>query len=142
MGFSVSGSFAIVFLGALIAFSMVYTAGANGFERVNDAREDQSERAVERHNAGLDIANATYFGGNDTLRVTVNNTGTTSLGVNATDMIVDNTYLTNGTRSVAGDADTELWLPGEQLTIEVSLSNRPNAVTVATERGLSAREVV
>lgn len=142
MGFSVSGSFAVVFLGALIAFSMVYTAGANGFERVNDAREDQSERVIERHNIGLEVANVTYFGSNDTLRVTVNNTGTTSLSVNATDVIVDNTYLTNGTRSVAGDADTDLWLPGEQLTVEVSLPTEPDAVTIATERGLSAREVV
>lgn len=142
MGFSVSGSLAVVTVGVLIAFSMAYTAGANGFELVNDAREEQSERVVERHNTGLEIANATYFGSNDTLRVTVNNTGTTSLSVNATDVIADNTYLTNGTRSVAGDADTDLWHPGEQLTVNVSLPNGPDAVTVATEHGLSAREVV
>lgn len=142
MGFSVSGSFAIVFLGALIALSMAYTAGANGFERVNDAREDQSDRVIERHNIGLEVANVTYFGSNDTFRVTVNNTGATGLSVEATDVIVDNTYLTNGTRSVAGDAGTDLWLPGEQLIVNVSLPTKPDAVTVATERGLSAREVV
>ncbi|MFB6296484.1 MAG: flagellin [Halobacteriales archaeon] len=142
MGFSVSGSLAIVVVGALIALSMTYTAGANGFERVTDARNDRADRVVERHNAGLEIANATYFDGNGTLRVTVNNTGTTSLSVNATDLLADNTYLANGTRTVAGNADTDLWLPGEQLTIEVSLPSRPDAVTVAIERGLADREVV
>jgi flagellar protein FlaF len=142
MGFSVSGSLAVVTIGVLIAFSMVYTAGANGFEQVTDAREDQSERVVERHNAGLEIANTTYFDSNTTLRVTVTNTGTVALSVNATDTIADNTYLTNGTRSVAGDTETDLWLPGEQLTVEVSLPTKPDAVTVATEQGLSARGVV
>ena len=142
MGFSVSGSLAVVVVGSLIAFSMAYTAGANGFERVNDAREDQGERVIERHNVGIDIANATYFDGNDTLRIAVNNTGTESLSVGATDVLVDNTYITNGTRTVAGDAGTDLWLPGEQLTVEVSLPSRPDAVTTAVETGISAREVV
>lgn len=142
MGFSVSGSLAVVTVGALIAFGMVYTAGANGFERVNDAREDRNGGIVERHNAGLELASATYFAGNDTLRVVVNNTGTAGLSVGATDVLADNAYLANGTRTVAGDADTDLWLPGEQLTVEVSLPNRPDAVTVVTESGLADREVV
>jgi flagellar protein FlaF len=142
MGFSVSGSFAIVAVGALVALSMAYTAGANGFERINDAREDQSERLVERHNVGLEVADTTYFGGNDTFRVVANNSGTRALSVNATDVIVDNTYITNGTRTVAGDTDTDLWLPGEQLTVDVSLPTSPDAVTVVIERGLSERVVV
>lgn len=142
MGFSVSGSLAVVVVGALIALSMAYTAGSNGFERVNDARADQSERLVERSNAGLEIANATYFTGNDTLRVSANNTGTTSLSVNATDLIVDNTYITNATTAVGRDATTDLWLPGEELRFDVGLGSRPDAVTVVIERGLSDRGVV
>lgn len=142
MGFSVSGSLAVVAVGALIALSMTYTAGANGFERVTDARDGHADHVVERRNADIEVANATYFDGNTTLRVTVNNTGTTSLSVNATDLLADNTYITNGTRTVAGDTGTDLWLPGEQLTVEVSLPDRPDAVTVVTEHGLADREVV
>jgi flagellar protein FlaF len=142
MGFSVSGSLAVVAVGALIALSMTYTAGANGFERVTDAREDRAENVVERRNADIETANATYFDGNTTLRVTVTNTGTTGLSVRATDVLADNAYITNGTRTVAGDSGTDLWLPGEQLTVEVSLPNQPDAVTVATEHGLADREAV
>lgn len=142
MGFSVSGSLAVVVVGALIAFSIAFTAGANGFERVQDARDAHDERVVERRNADLDIANVTYFDGNDTLRVRVNNTGTTSLSVTETDLLADNTYLSNGTRTIAGGADTDLWLPGEQLAIEVPLPTSPDAVTVATGHGLAEREVI
>lgn len=142
MGFSVSGSLAVVVVGSLLAFSMAYTAGANGFERIDDARESRNDRVVEQRNAAIEIANVTYDGGNETLRVTVNNTGTTSLPVNGTDILADNTYITNETTTVAGDDATDLWLPGEQLTAEASLPNRPDAVTIVTEHGLSERTVV
>lgn len=142
VGFSVSGSLAVVVVGALIALSMFYTAGANGFERVNDARTDYDDSVVDRRNADLAIAETSYDQGSATLSVTVNNSGTTSLSVNATDLLADNTYLDNGTTTVEGDGETDLWLPGEQLKIEVSLPNKPDAVTVAIEGGLSDREVV
>lgn len=145
MGFSVSGSLAIVTVGALIAFSMAYTAGVNGFERVNDARNGQAEHAVEQDNTAIEIASTTLT--SDSVHVTVNNTGTTGLSVNATDVLLDNTYATNRTTTVEAadgtrNGETDLWLPGEQLVVEVGYDTEPSSVTVVTEHAIADREVL
>ena len=143
MGFSVSGSAAIIFVGIFLAFSSAYTASANGFERVSDANSAVGDEALERQNTALTVSNATYDAGNDTLSVDVINEGSTSLSVNATDLIVDNTYRGNyTTRHVDGDNSTDLWLPGEQLHFEVNATTRPNRVKVVSGPGVADAEVV
>nr|WP_257628478.1 flagellin [Haloplanus salinarum] len=143
LGFSVSGSAAIVFVGIFLAFSTAYTASANGFERVSDARTDVDDEALERQNTALDIANVTYDAGNGTLIVDVDNEGSTGLSVGAVDLLVDNDYRDNFTaRNVDGDASTDLWLPGERLHLEVSLSDRPTRVKIVTGPGVADVEVL
>lgn len=137
MGFSVSASAAIVFVGFVVAFTTLYPVAANGFERVNDARSDSEERALERENTDVELANVSYDAGADELTVRVNNTGTTDLSVNDTDVLVDNTHWV-GTRSVDGDASTDVWLPGETLTVTISnVTIEPNRVTVVADHGVS-----
>lgn len=143
MGFSVSGSAAIVFIGIFLAFSSAYTASANGFERVNDATSAVDDEALERQNTVLSIANATYNATNDTLSVDVVNEGTTSLSVDATDLLVDNTYRDDyAVREVDGDNSTDLWLPGERLHLEVNATTQPNRVKVVSGPGVADAEVV
>lgn len=75
----------VVAVGALIALSMGYAAGVNGFERATDAQDDHDDLVVERRNADLEVANVTYFDGNTTLRV---------VGSNGIDrLVVDSTML-------------------------------------------------
>jgi len=143
LGFSVSGSAAIVFVGIFLAFSTAYTASANGFERVSDATSAVDEESLERQNTALSIANTTYDAGNDTLSVNVTNEGTTALSVNATDLLVDNTYRDDYTvRRVAGDNSTDLWLPGERLHLEVSASSQPTRVKIVSGPGVAVTEVL
>jgi len=143
LGFSVSGSAAIIFVGAFLAFSTAYTASANGFERVNDARSDVDDEALERQNTAINVTNATYDDGNDTLTVDVVNEGSTELSVAAVDVLVDNTYRTDASvRTVEGDAETDLWLPGERLHLELSVSTRPNRVKIVTGPGIAVTEVL
>lgn len=138
MGFSVSASAAIIFIGFVVAFTTLYPVAANGLERVTDAREDVNDRALDRQNTAIELANTSYDNG--TLTVEVNNTGTTELSASETDLLVDNTHWT-GERSVEGDADTDVWLPGETLTITVeNLSMSPERVKVVTENGVEAGE--
>lgn len=138
MGFSVSASAAIIFIGFVVAFTTLYPVAANGLERVTDAREDVNDRALDRQNTAIELANTSYDNG--TLTVEVNNTGTTELSVSETDLLVDNTHWT-GDRSVEGDSDTDVWLPGETLTITVeNLSMSPERVKVVTENGVEAGE--
>jgi len=143
LGFSVSGSAAIIFVGIFLAFSTAYTASANGFERVSDANSAVDEEALERQNTALSVANATYDAGNDTLAVDVVNEGTTTLSVNATDLLVDNTYRDDyAVRRVGADNSTDLWLPGERLHLEVTTPTQPNRVKIVSGPGVAVTEVL
>jgi flagellar protein FlaF len=143
LGFSVSGSAAIIFVGIFLAFSSAYTASANGFERVTDARSAVDEEALDQQNTALSVTNATYDAGNDTLTVEAVNEGTTTLEIAAVDLLVDNAYRDNFTvRTVGGDNSTGLWLPGERLHLEVNATTQPNRVKIVSGPGVADAEVV
>jgi len=142
MGFSVSGSAALIFVAMFIGFGMFYSATANGFESVNDAREDQSDRLLDQQNTKINIASATYDSTNDELVVDIDNTGSTELSVSETDLLVDNVYQSGYSTSVDGDSNTDIWSPQARLTITVSLTNAPNTVKIVTETGVADTRVV
>ncbi|WP_336001663.1 hypothetical protein [Halorientalis halophila] len=142
MGFSVSGAAAIVFAGMFIGFGILYGAAANGFERVSDAQDGRSEDVLDTRNTDINVTSAEYSG--DRLTVLVDNTGAAPIGLNATDFLIENEYQTGwrGPATVDGDAETELWLPGEQLNVTVYTSDVPARVTVVTGNGVTeSREV-
>ena len=143
MGFSVSGSFAILVLASFIAFGMIYSAGANSFERVTDATHESHERGLDQQNTAINVSAVTYQGGD--LDVNVTNTGTTSLSLNATDVIVNGTYRQSFQRfEVAGKPDSDLWLPGETLSIRINDSDLQSGdlIKVVTEHAVADGGVV
>ncbi|KAA9399829.1 flagellin [Haloarcula sp. CBA1130] len=144
MGFSVSGSAAIIFVAAFIGFGMFYSATANSFERVTDAREDQRDQLLDQQNTEISLVSATWnSSGNENLVVTVDNTGSETLSVEETDLLVDNDYRTGYETSVGTDDATDIWASQEQLEITVSsLSSQPNRVKVVTENGVADTMVV
>jgi flagellar protein FlaF len=143
LGFSISGSAAIIFVGLFLAFSTAYTASANGFERVSDARSAVNDEALERQNTELSITNVTYDAGNDTLTVEAVNEGSVGLSVGGVDLLVDNRYRSNYTaRRVAGNATTDLWLPGERLHVELNASTTPSRVKLVSGPGVADTEAV
>lgn len=143
MGFGVSGSTAIIFLGVLVCTGTLYTAAAGSAERLTDAEGENHERLLERRNTGIDIANATYdtsdTGG---LVIRANNTGSTTLSVEDTTLLLDNEYknVSADNSFVDGDSGTDLWTPGETLRIE--LSTNASRVKLVTETGVSDSESV
>jgi flagellar protein FlaF len=137
MGVSVSVSTAIVFLGVFAALGVLYPSVANGYEQIREAETGATDRHLDAKNTEMTVTNATYASG--TLTVDVANTGTTALAVGATDVLVDGGYQTSfASRSVDGDATTDLWMPGETLTVSVSVPTRPDRVVVVTEGGVEA----
>ncbi len=143
LGFSVSGSAAIIFVGVFLAFSTAYTASSNGLEQMNDARSAVDDEALERQNTAISITNATYNDSTGTLTVDVVNEGSTELSVGVVDVLVDNTYRTNiSVQEVAGDAETDLWLPGERLHLELSVPSPPNRVKIVSGPGIAVTEVL
>jgi flagellar protein FlaF len=145
MGFSVSGSAAIVFVGLFIAFGMWQTAATNSFERVTDAQQAHSDDVLAQQNTAIAIDGASYTTKNHNgqtwylIDLGVNNTGSTSLSIRPTDVLIDNDYETGwgNNATVDGDPDTELWLPGEQLFVEFNESSQPTRVKVTSETGVS-----
>jgi len=151
MGVSVSASTAIIVAGLFFAVTAFYPVASNGFERVSAAGHDATERALDQQNTDVEVLaaeNGTDANGTAVLRVNVSNEGTTGQAVDGTTLVVDNEHvdLTGGnvTTSVAGDADTDLWLSGETLNVTVTndaLSETTVAdaerVVVVTEGGVS-----
>jgi flagellar protein FlaF len=140
MGFSVSGSAAIIFAALFIAFGMYHSAATDSFERVSDARDSHADAALERTNTEIAIESAVrdLDAGVTEFRVRVNNTGSTALSVEETDALVDSDYRT-GWRTdatVDGTSNTELWLPGEQLVFNLT-GDTGDRVKVVTEHGVA-----
>ncbi len=137
MGFSVSGSAAIVFVGLFVAFGMFYTATANGFENVHEAQDERTDRTLVAQNTAIDLTLAEYNSTADELTVRVDNTGATELTVGDVDLLANNAYLSGYATEVDGDTDTELWLPQEQLTITASIDENPGRVKLVTGPGVA-----
>lgn len=141
MGFSVSGAAAIIFASLFIAFGMWYTAADNSFNRVVDAQDAQTEGSLETENTDIEIISASYDGGATELTIEVNNTGATQLSLNATDLLIDGAFVSGweaDDATVAGDGSTDLWLPGETLTITLDRATQPDRVKLVTESGVAA----
>jgi len=142
MGFSVSGSAALIFVAAFIGFGMFYSAAANSAEMVNDARQDRTDRDLERTNTAIRITTVTYNDTSAYLNVTIENAGSTELSVNDVDVLADNSYQTGYRTAVEGNTGTDLWLPRETLATNTTVSPRPAGVKIVTGPGVAATEVV
>jgi flagellar protein FlaF len=141
MGFSVSGSAALIFVAAFIGFGMFYSAAANTMENVNDARDDRADRSLERTNTAISLTDVRYNSSAQSLNLTLENTGSTELTVSDIDILADNTYLSGYRTTVAGNTATDLWLPEEQLVVNATgVTTDPGRVTVVTGPGISATE--
>lgn len=139
MGFGVSGSSAIIFLGVLIAGVTMYSAAEATVEQVGEARDANSERLLDRKNTAVNITNATYVTGTENLTVAVENVGSTSLSVADTTILVNNSYRSTTNATVDGVAGTDVWAPGETLRLNTSEGpSAPSRVTVVTENGVAA----
>ena len=139
MGFGVSGASAVIFLGLFIAAGTLYATTSNTAEIVSDAHHDDRERLLDRRNTALNVSDATYDTSDDTLNVTVENTGTHTLSVNATTVLVDNAYVSTANATVDGVSSTDLWEPGETLRLSVTTTSvtDESRVKVVTETGVS-----
>ena len=144
MGFSVSGATVIMFLGMIASLGIAYSGAFNAFEQVDDAYRDDADRVLDQKNTVIELANVSWEQtGTDQLTVEVENTGSTSLSVNDTDLLVDNEYKVDFVnRTVDGNAATDLWLPGETLNLTVTNETKPTRVKVVTETGVSATGAV
>lgn len=144
MGFSVSGSVAIISIGVLVAFGVMFPTVIDSSHQVSDAQSAQSERILDQQNTDIRINQTSYDSGANELTIEVVNEGTVALEVDETDVIVNGTYETpNGTTvyqtldKANGDSSTNVWLSGEVLEIVVGADSKPGRVKIVTENGVA-----
>jgi flagellar protein FlaF len=152
MGFSVSAGTAIVLIAAVASVGMLYTAGYNGYEQVQDARELDTEDDLAQANTEIEIDTVSLNDSTnpDTIEVTATNVGTTEVHVSDTDLllngtctVVDEAVVASGDGSfTVTDGGTDLWQPHETLTLTVRQNDTaPLSVKLVTETGVADTEV-
>lgn len=145
MGFSVSGSVAIVLIAAFVSTGILYTAAYNGYEDVTQANDAKADRLLEQRNTEVAITSTSYnTSGNDNFTVQVLNEGSTTLSVDATDVVLDGVYKSSWlSYNVSGSSSTDVWAPGETLNVTVQgPASKPSRVKVVTGPGVSVTEVL
>lgn len=137
MGFSTSAAVAVVSIGFLISVGLLYPAVEQSVQDVSEATDNREDRMIDTRNSDAVLSDVTYNSTTDVLNVTVNNTGTVTMDVAGTDLLVDGEIATNRTTFVDGVADRDLWVAGEQLRIEASdVRTAPERVVVVTGTGI------
>ena len=136
MGFGVSGATAILFLGLFIAAGTMFTTTSATVEQIGEAEDNRQEQLLDRRNTEIAVTSAVYNNSTATLNLSVSNRGSTTLSVNGTTVLVDNEYRSTAAARVEGNGATDLWEPGETMTLNVSTAE-PARVKVVTEYGVA-----
>jgi flagellar protein FlaF len=135
MGFSVSASTAIIFAGLFLAVGILYPAVSNGYELVTDAEVDREDARLDMRNSEINITDL-----DGTINVT--NEGSTALDASEIDVVVNGEYQPRDdyTTAVEEDTTTDLWLPGETLSIDPTDvgAGTGDQIRVVTDHGLTA----
>lgn len=138
MGFSTSGSLLIIFLGLFLALGTVYTVSSNTSERLVEAYSDQHKQQQDIQDTEINVTRAIYHETDGHLTIRINNTGSQTLSVEATDTFVDGEYRAGDEFAVVtvDGNDTDIWEMGQQLRLE-NESTQPARVKVITEVGVA-----
>jgi flagellar protein FlaF len=139
MGFSVSGATAVLFVGLLVGAATLYPAVDRYAERRSDATTANNERILTQQNTAIETVNATYNASTDQLTITVRNTGASTLSVVRTDVLVDGSYaqLSASNTTVGASSTTDIWAPGERLTVTLTHPSEPNRVKIVSGPGVA-----
>ena len=131
MGFSVSGSAAIIFVGVMVAAGIAVPSLVGSMGALADSQGEQVDRGIDTLNTEFEITSATYDESAEELILDLKNTGSTTLTLEGTSVLVDGDLK-------AGVTGTGLWVPGETITVTVSGETaEPARVKVVTENGIA-----
>lgn len=140
MGFSVSGATAVILIGLLIGISIGYPAIMGGTFDIVDAKDVQSDRAIAYAESDVVIQDATFA--DESVVVVVENTGTRTLAVDKTDLLIDGIYVTDVESEIIGYGHSAIWQPGEELELTVEQEGSPAHVKIVAETGVADRTEV
>lgn len=139
MGFSVTTAYVIF---TVVLLSVGATAASQYWgsqEDLETARRAQARMLEERAGTSLEVSAATYDAGAQRYTVEVVNQGSSQLRVSDLTFLLDGTPTTAvESTDVDGDAATDLWLPGETLTVMLNpVAQAPQYFQLVTRNGAS-----
>jgi flagellar protein FlaF len=135
MGFSASGATAVIFIGLLVSAATLVPAVQDAREAQRDGLTERDDRMLEQRNTEIEVVDAVYNDTEERLVVRLDNTGTTTLDAEETDLLVDGEYVGPST-TVDGDGTRSLWSPGTRLVFTHDTTTAPDRVHVATRPGV------
>ena len=141
MGFSVSGATAIILIALLVSAATLVPAVQDAANAQRTGVEARDDRMLNQQNTQIEVTEAVYDSESTELTVRVENTGTTTLDADMTDLLVDGSYTTADT-AVDGDAGRTLWTPGSELRFEHTATSQPDRIVVVTEHDIRAATAV
>ncbi len=138
MGLSVSAAAGIVMIGVILIFGTLYPAIESSTKLKNEARSEWSQWQEAKQRADMTITNVSHT--DEQLNISLKNTGDTTLKVDELEVLVDGTYRSENINHtvVAGNINnTNLWNPGQNLTITLEKIEKENVqrVSVVDEFG-------
>jgi flagellar protein FlaF len=142
VGFSVSGSAVIVFVGVVIAVGVSVPPVLASMGDLADAHGDQIDRGTDQLNTDIAIESTVYNQTRGELTINATNTGSTTLAINETSVLLNGTIQTRSNGEIIETAidgagtETTLWLPGETLEIRIDTGTEPDRVKLVTENGI------
>lgn len=141
MGFSTSGAMAVIFVGLLVAVGIAYPVLETAHDRRASALDDRDQRALDVRNTAVNI---TEIDATEN-RTTLENTGTTTLSVDETDLLINGEYIDRDRYDATiDDVDRSIWQPGEILEFDFELDvedevnlESGDRVKIVTENGIA-----
>lgn len=138
MGFSVSGSTAVIFLGLVVSFGIALSAAQTTTSEITQSWNDGASDMLDQKNTEIEIADASFNSTSSNVTVNVTNTGTTTLDPDKVDLLIDGELKTERDADVVDAGQTGVWLPGEKLVLFADRTGgEPDAVIVVTGNGVS-----
>jgi flagellar protein FlaF len=139
MGFSVSGATVLLLLGFLVAGLTLAAALEEVSEARNAGVNAEEQRILEQLNTDLNVTDAVYNKTNDTLTVIAQNSGSVTLDIADTDLLVDGQFANTSAVAVGGNPGRALWTPRTNASITLdSVTAQPSRIKLVTETGVAA----
>lgn len=137
VGLSVSVSFAIISVALFMGVASFIEAAESTLESLEKGVEKKVDRVVERARTKFQILNANINGTGISLNLT--NTGSTTLTVSGVSIMLNGTCADDNVTNATVDGKvSNIWAPGEKLTVEISI----NATTGDRVKAITGNAVV
>ncbi|MBI0584385.1 MAG: hypothetical protein ISF22_09190 [Methanomassiliicoccus sp.] len=134
MGVSVSIATAIIFIASIISFGSVIGTLDQVQHSLTDAQASRSDRELTAIHTSVTMASVDRPNGT----VEVANSGRVTLSTNELDVYINGTLSNDRISSIEvnGHAGSQIWLPGETVTVGLSGDLNGTAIMIMTGNGV------